>query len=231
MKINPREETLKEEDEEPRPSTRHKEITNLIIKLELCSYFLVIEMLSWVLPFLGILSRTHIPTNEVQCNLRVTNGTVICVGDLDKTFCQVTCDGKFQGEFHCSTDEGWKEKLPYCVKEAKDLSFSIAICSKEEVYSECQGHCERTCSDLDKPSFCAPNVCVGSCVCGEGLVRGSDGKCVSADSCTGTERAVADVKALACDPGQCMRSCPLNPFLRQYGGICQNGRCVCIKPQ
>ncbi|GBM14805.1 U2-aranetoxin-Av1a [Araneus ventricosus] len=46
----------------------------------------------------------------------------------------------------------------------------------------------------------------------------------------GTGKAVADVEALACDPAQCMRSCPFNPFLYQYGGICKNGQCVCVKP-
>nr|Q8T3S6.1 RecName: Full=U2-aranetoxin-Av1a; Short=U2-AATX-Av1a; AltName: Full=Toxin 2; Short=AvTox-2 [Araneus ventricosus]AAM14404.1 toxin 2 [Araneus ventricosus] len=46
----------------------------------------------------------------------------------------------------------------------------------------------------------------------------------------GTGKAVADVEALACDPAQCMRSCPFNPFLNQYGGICKNGQCVCVKP-
>ncbi|GBL88730.1 hypothetical protein AVEN_195697-1 [Araneus ventricosus] len=135
----------------------------------------------WVLFLTDYMCRTE---DNDPCFLQVQNGRVGCVGD-NEVICEVSCDGEYQGRFHCSKDKGWKEKLPYCVKQSKDLP-NITICPDKEVYSECRGHCERSCSYWKKPAACSPKVCVGACVCGEGLVRGPDGKCVSADSCSET---------------------------------------------
>ncbi|GBM14807.1 hypothetical protein AVEN_255871-1 [Araneus ventricosus] len=101
-----------------------------------------------------------------DCHLEVTNGTVDCAGHIDRALCKITCDGKFQGDFHCSIVDGWKEELPYCVKPKQE----------------------------------------------------------------GTGKAVADVEALECDPAECIASCPYNPSSGQYGGICDKGQCICIKP-
>ncbi|CAL1289394.1 unnamed protein product [Larinioides sclopetarius] len=135
--------------------------------------------LAWVV--LELLTYSDKKMSSGPCFLQVHNGKVGCVGDNEVT-CEVSCDGMYQGRYHCSKDKGWKEKLPYCVKQTNDLS-SIATCPSKEVYSECQGHCETNCFDWNKPTECSPNVCVGACICDEGLVRGPSGKCVSVDTC------------------------------------------------
>ncbi|GBM14804.1 hypothetical protein AVEN_255869-1 [Araneus ventricosus] len=166
------------------------------------------------------------------CFLQVQNGKVGCIGD-NEVICEVSCDGEYQGRFHCSKDKGWKEKLPYCVKQTKDLS-SIAICPGKEVYSECQGHCERSCSDWDKPAECSPNLCVGACVCGEGLVRGPGGKCVSTDSCPVSSNNAPRTRKVffGCpDEEKCNEHCKSLGYLNELKGHCggpNQSYCICL---
>ncbi|KAF8794761.1 hypothetical protein HNY73_002701 [Argiope bruennichi] len=111
-------------------------------------------MAPWLWYLLGLFSYSDVPISTSPCFLQVYNGTVGCVGDNTEVICEVKCAGKYEGRFHCSDAKGWKEKLPYCVKPTKDL-ISVAICRDDEVYSECEGHCERSCSDWTKPTACA----------------------------------------------------------------------------
>ncbi|GBN70203.1 hypothetical protein AVEN_237607-1 [Araneus ventricosus] len=52
------------------------------------------------------------------CTLYIEgNGSVNCTGDDHRNVCDIECDGKYQGAFICTPENGWSSKLPYCARE------------------------------------------------------------------------------------------------------------------
>ncbi|GBM98587.1 hypothetical protein AVEN_215097-1 [Araneus ventricosus] len=90
------------------------------------------------------------------------------------------------------------------------------VCSTREVYSACQGHCERTCYNREEPSSCATDVCVSACVCAEGYVRGPNGACVPETECAAPPSDLP--AATACKQAACEKYCRDITGGRQGGG-------------
>ncbi|GBM52588.1 hypothetical protein AVEN_84078-1 [Araneus ventricosus] len=61
-----------------------------------------------------------------RCTLRARgDGHFHCTSDEDGAHCDVTCDGNFKGQYHCSLRE-WSPSLPHCVVPAAEKP--IALC-------------------------------------------------------------------------------------------------------
>ncbi|GFU63161.1 hypothetical protein NPIL_322983 [Nephila pilipes] len=56
-------------------------------------------------------------------------------------------------------------------------------CCINERFSRCNAHCQRNCSNHELPSLPCPRICVSGCVCKKGLVRDSNGDCISPRNC------------------------------------------------
>lgn len=67
-------------------------------------------------------------------------------------------------------------------------------CSKHEVYSDCGANgCQSTCANPTLNQVCKA-MCIAGCICEEGYLRDSNGKCVLAKDC-----AQSKLKFLAAD--------------------------------
>ncbi|KAI8439766.1 hypothetical protein MSG28_013453 [Choristoneura fumiferana] len=94
--------------------------------------------------------------------------------DPEPTACGLACS---MGCF-CKAGFVRDEKTKKCV--TLDQCPAEQCLNKNEVYDICLASCEPSC---DNPSpFCA-KICTGGCVCAPGLLRNSDGECVSVDKC------------------------------------------------
>ncbi|CAL1294233.1 unnamed protein product [Larinioides sclopetarius] len=73
-----------------------------------------------LLTFLGLGIRHDSQRTELtvgSCSgLHVTDGSVSCSKNGEKTVCSVQCEGKYRGEFTCTEEEGWFPELPTCAK-------------------------------------------------------------------------------------------------------------------
>ncbi|XP_035220585.1 zonadhesin-like isoform X2 [Stegodyphus dumicola] len=60
-------------------------------------------------------------------------------------------------------------------------------CGKDEEFLNCGSPCPPSCENKNK-SFVCPTVCVSGCYCKKGLFRNADGKCVTAEQCSKSEK-------------------------------------------
>ncbi|XP_077290871.1 zonadhesin-like [Arctopsyche grandis] len=97
-------------------------------------------------------------------------------------------------------------------------------CGKNEVYSQCTGHCEGTC---DNPHPACPYICQSGCICRPGYLRNTaTGLCVPADSCPcKTCRGPNEVfsRCRGHCGGTCDRPNPPCPRICKSGCICKDG--------
>ncbi|GIY11683.1 TIL domain-containing protein [Caerostris darwini] len=122
---------------------------------------------------------------SAPCSLHVEgigSGVSCSSNSGDDVKCMVICNNKFEGVYACRSGN-WSPKLPSCAKPSADVA-NEAPYGEDEVYSPCEGHCEKTCSNWRDGPSCTPEVCVGSYICRQGLVRSPDGKCVPKEECT-----------------------------------------------
>ncbi|GBO10789.1 hypothetical protein AVEN_133947-1 [Araneus ventricosus] len=64
----------------------------------------------------------------ISCRgLEVKDGSANCFKDGPKTVCEVFCDGKRQGGFTCTADEGWTPELPPCAKPIEDRKNFVTV--------------------------------------------------------------------------------------------------------
>ncbi|XP_076243917.1 zonadhesin-like [Calliopsis andreniformis] len=68
-------------------------------------------------------------------------------------------------------------------------SESHERCPENEVYTECNGHCQRTCK---RPNPICPLICIEGCICKKDWLRNSDGKCVPPRRCACKKRKSSD---------------------------------------
>ncbi|GIY11690.1 hypothetical protein CDAR_213451 [Caerostris darwini] len=102
-------------------------------------------------------------------------------------------------------------------------------CRKGETYSSCRGHCQKSCSDLDREPPCPSGVCIGACVCDAGLIRHKSGWCLFEDACNVN---VSVIQNLGC-PDE--RNCDAICRTIHQKGVCiehlgpEKTLCVCTK--
>ncbi|CAL1294555.1 unnamed protein product [Larinioides sclopetarius] len=81
---------------------------------------LIVTLWYALLTFLGLGIRHDSERTELtvgSCSgLHVTDGSVSCSNNGEKTVCRVECGGKYRGEFTCTEEEGWSPELPICAK-------------------------------------------------------------------------------------------------------------------
>ncbi|KAG8198783.1 hypothetical protein JTE90_007093 [Oedothorax gibbosus] len=128
----------------------------------------------------------------------------------------------------CICDEGYTRgpdkkciKIEECEEpETQAIPEASLACPKNEVFSDCEAHCQKNCTNYKKP-FACPKICVKGCVCDKGLVRGQDGKCVVPKKCPGKD---------ICPRGehydQCKANCQSNCTNWDRGFDCERNRCV-----
>ncbi|XP_068618092.1 serine protease inhibitor swm-1-like [Battus philenor] len=96
-----------------------------------------------------------------------------CTNPPESVVCAEQCiEGCFCKSGYLRADTGTCVPMEECVKEP---------CTKEnEIYDMCNAGCEPSCKD---PDPVCTKVCNAGCVCSAGLLRTSDGLCVSVDKC------------------------------------------------
>ncbi|XP_055950592.1 P-selectin-like isoform X2 [Argiope bruennichi] len=62
-----------------------------------------------------------------QCTLKITgNSSYNCTTDMERTYCDITCNDKFHGRYYCLPGRGWNSTLPVCA--APRVKKEKAIC-------------------------------------------------------------------------------------------------------
>lgn len=74
--------------------------------------------------------------------------------------------------------------MPILLILCPHISDLAKLCPPKEHLSDCEAHCQKNCTNFNKP-FACPAVCVKGCVCDEGLVRAANGKCILPKQCPG----------------------------------------------
>ncbi|CAL1294231.1 unnamed protein product [Larinioides sclopetarius] len=100
-----------------------------------------------LLTFLGLGIRHDSQRTELtvgSCSgLHVTDGSVSCSKNGEKTVCSVQCEGKYRGEFTCTEEEGWFPELPTCAKPIEDseqqpTNAEARACNLKECLLRCK---------------------------------------------------------------------------------------------
>ncbi|CAL1294560.1 unnamed protein product [Larinioides sclopetarius] len=105
----------------------------------------------------------------------------------------------------------------------KGISGIDADCGNDEVHTQCEAHCQKNCTNWDKPLFC-PHLCKPGCVCKSGLVRDERGACVSPHECKVNGPGVVKATKPSCE-GACNTLCFLQAVAMR--GQCIRGKCRC----
>ncbi|KAF8774721.1 Venom serine protease inhibitor like protein [Argiope bruennichi] len=102
----------------------------------------------------------------------------------------------------------------------KDITAS---CKSDEVYSQCHAHCQKNCTNWDRPGLCQ-HVCLSGCVCKPGLVRDEHGSCISPQECKVFTPGVMKTRIPSCESA-CNTLCFLE--MVPMRGRCDEGKCKC----
>ncbi|GIY34947.1 hypothetical protein CDAR_376481 [Caerostris darwini] len=103
--------------------------------------------------------------SDGYCNLRIVGaGFFNCTTGMDGTLCDVTCDYRFQGRYHCYPGRNWNPPLPYCaVPKETDSGRTPCRCENGGV-CDVRGRCDcpaRTtgefCEHLEKEKATCPD--------------------------------------------------------------------------
>ncbi|GBM69772.1 hypothetical protein AVEN_217374-1 [Araneus ventricosus] len=96
-------------------------------------------------------------------------------------------------------------------------------CGNDEVHTQCEAHCQKNCTNWDRPLIC-PHRCLSGCVCKPGLVRDDRGVCVSPHECRANTPGVVKASKPSCESA-CNALCFLQTVAMR--GRCTGGKCKC----
>ncbi|XP_050347830.1 von Willebrand factor-like [Nymphalis io] len=92
----------------------------------------------------------------------------------------------------CFCKEGfYRDEINHKCVKLEDCPVDTSFCFNEnEVYDMCNAACEPSCTD---PEPICTKVCKSGCICASGLLRSTEGDCVSVDKCPTVNGTAPDV--------------------------------------
>ncbi|GFT98387.1 limulus clotting factor C [Nephila pilipes] len=92
--------------------------------------------------------------SQGHCSLRMNGaGSFNCTTGMDGTRCDVWCDGRYHGRYHCYPERGWNPPLPHCAVPKRDEETNIRPCRCENGgVCDAKGKC--TCPRRTRGAYC-----------------------------------------------------------------------------